>query len=162
MRIWIDADACPGAVSEIIFKAVFNRKVPATFVANKVIRIPESPLLAAVRVEAGPDVADAYIAEHAQPGDLVISQDIPLASELVTKKVSVISPYGTVFTEANMGNRLSNRDLMQDLRDAGLVTGGGPKPFGDREKRAFANAFDQALTRMIKDRDASAPDEPQP
>jgi uncharacterized protein YaiI (UPF0178 family) len=149
MKIWIDADACPGAVRDIILKAANRLVISTTFVANKPLFVPESAHLGFVRVSAGPDVVDQYIVEHAHSGDLVITQDIPLAAQLVTNGVVVISPHGTLFTENNMGERLASRNLMADLRDTGMVTG-GPKPFGEREKRAFANTFDQVLTRLLK------------
>jgi uncharacterized protein YaiI (UPF0178 family) len=148
MRIWIDADACPDAVKEIVIKAAIKREILAVFVANKDIWLPPSPQLSAVRVALGPDVVDQHIVLEAQSGDLAITQDIPLAAQLVPKGLVVISPYGTLFSSANIGDRLGVRDFMQDMRDAGLVTG-GPKPFGEKEKRQFANAFDQALTRLL-------------
>jgi uncharacterized protein YaiI (UPF0178 family) len=148
MRIWVDADACPGAIKEIVIKAAIKREILAVFVANKEIRLPPSPQLSAVRVALGPDVVDQHIVLAAQSGDLAITQDIPLAAQLVLKGLVVISPYGTLFSVDNIGDRLGVRDFMQDMRDAGLVTG-GPKPFGEKEKRQFANAFDQALTRLL-------------
>ncbi|HEY9687759.1 MAG TPA: YaiI/YqxD family protein [Coleofasciculaceae cyanobacterium] len=148
MRIWIDADACPGAIKEIVIKAALKREVLAVFVANKDIWLPPSPQLSAVRVALGPDVVDQHIVSECELGDLAITQDIPLAAQLVPRGLVVISPYGTLFSPANIGDRLATRDFMQDMRDAGLVTG-GPKPFGEREKRQFANAFDQALTRLL-------------
>jgi uncharacterized protein YaiI (UPF0178 family) len=148
MRIWIDADACPGAVKEIVIKAALKREIPAVFVANKDLWLPASPLLSAVRVELGADVVDRHIIAEAASGDLAITQDIPLAAQLVPMGLAVISPYGTLFSPENIGDRIGLRDFMQDMRDAGLVTG-GPKPFGDKEKRRFANAFDQTLTRLL-------------
>jgi uncharacterized protein YaiI (UPF0178 family) len=148
MRIWVDADACPGAIKEIVIKAAIKREVLTVFVANKDIWLPPSPQLSAVRVALGPDVVDRHIVAESQTGDLAITQDIPLAAQLVPKGLVVISPYGTLFSVDNIGDRLGVRDFMQDMRDAGLVTG-GPKPFGEKEKRQFANAFDQALTRLL-------------
>lgn len=149
MKIWVDADACPGAVKEIIIKAALKRGVPTVFVANKDIHLPVSPHLSTIRVALGPDVVDQHIVAHAQPEDLVISQDIPLAAELVNMGLTVMSPYGTLFTSSNIGERLSYRNFMHEMRDTGLITG-GPKPFTDKEKRQFANTFDQALTRLLK------------
>lgn len=148
MKIWVDADACPGAIKEIICRAALKREIETTFVANKDIALSASPYLSAVRVPLGPDVVDQYIVSMAQAGDLAISQDIPLAAQLVSMSVTVISPYGTLFTESNIGDRLSTRDFLQEMRDVGLVTG-GPKPFGEKEKRQFANMFDQALYRLL-------------
>ncbi|WP_373530975.1 YaiI/YqxD family protein [Vampirovibrio sp.] len=150
MKIWVDADACPGAVRDIILRAANRLVLHTTFVANKALCLPVAPHLYFVQVAAGPDVVDLYIIEQAQQGELVITQDIPLAAQLVNQGVTVISPHGTLFTDGNIGDRLASRNLMSDLRDTGMITG-GPKPFGEKEKRAFANAFDQTLTRLLKD-----------
>ncbi|MBS1991745.1 MAG: YaiI/YqxD family protein [Cyanobacteria bacterium SZAS LIN-3] len=147
MKIWVDADAAPGAVKDIVMAAAVKRAVEAIFVANKKLTFPESPLIKFIQVEVSPDAADYLIAADAVIGDLVITQDIPLAHALVTKGVVTISPRGVVFTPDNIGERLSVRDLMQGLRDTGEMTG-GPKQFGDKEKRAFASAFDRELTRL--------------
>ena len=149
MKIWVDADACPGAVREIVLKAANRLVVHTTFVANKALFLPQAEPLHFVQVSAGPDVVDFYIIEQATAGDLVITQDIPLAAQLVNQGVVVISPHGTLFTDGNIADRLASRNLMSDLRDTGMITG-GPKPFGEKEKRAFANAFDQALTRLLR------------
>lgn len=149
MKIWVDADACPGPVREIILRAANRLVIQTIFVANKSLFLPQAPHLSFVQVPLGPDVVDQHIVEHAQSGDLVITQDIPLAALLVPQGIIVISPHGTLFTDNNIGEWLASRNLMTDLRDIGLMTG-GPKPFGEKEKRAFANAFDQALTRLSK------------
>ncbi len=149
MKIWIDADACPGQIRDIILRACQRLKVSVTFVANKKLLMPESPLISVVHVEQGPDVADNYIVENAKANDLVVTQDIPLAAQLVPIGVSVISPRGDHYTEANISEHLSWRDLMTELRDGGSV-GGGPKPFDDKVKRAFANHFDAELNRLLR------------
>lgn len=149
MKLWIDADACPQAIKEMIIKAAQRLKLATVFVANKPIAVPQSEHFSFVQIAKGPDVADLYIVAQAMAGDLVITQDIPLAALLVEKGVWVINPHGVVFTESNIGERLANRNLMQELRSAGLVSG-GPKPFSDKDKRQFANAFDQLLTRLLK------------
>ena len=149
MKIWVDADACPGAVREIILRAAHRLVINTVFVANKPLFLPQAPHLSFVQVSLGPDVVDQHIIEHAQCGDLVITQDIPLASTLVAQGIVVISPHGTLFSDSNIGERLASRNLMTELRDFGLVTS-GPKPFGEKEKRAFANTFDQVLTRLLK------------
>jgi len=149
MKIWVDADAAPGAVKDIVMAAAVKRAVEAVFVANKKLTIPQSSLISFIQVEVSPDAADYLIAADSQVGDLVITQDIPLAHILVTKGVTTISPRGIIFTPDNIGERLSVRDLMQGLRDAGEITG-GPKQFGDKEKRAFASAFDKELTRLLR------------
>jgi uncharacterized protein YaiI (UPF0178 family) len=149
MKIWVDADACPGLIKEIICRAAVKRELDTVFVANKAIVLDPSPHLTTVRVPLGMDVVDQHIVAHAEAGDLVISQDIPLAAQLVPQGVAVISPHGTLFTPNNIGERLSSRNFMQDMRDSGFVTG-GPKPFGEKEKRQFANTFDQTLSRLLK------------
>jgi uncharacterized protein YaiI (UPF0178 family) len=149
MKIWIDADACPSAVRDIVTKAALRLSLPVAFVANKQLNIPANSLYSFHLVPAGPDLADAYIVEHAQPGDLVVSQDIPLAAALVPKGVVVIELRGTVFTPDNIGERLGVRDLLTELRDSGMI-GGGPAPFGDKEKQQFASAFDRELTKLIR------------
>jgi uncharacterized protein len=151
MKIWVDADACPGAVKDIVMSAAVKRTVEAVFVANKKLTFPTTPYISFQLVDLSPDAADQLIADNAQPGDLVITQDIPLAHILVTKGVSTISPRGIIFCLDNIGERLSVRDLMQELRDTGEMTG-GPKQFGDKEKRAFASAFDRELTRLLRSR----------
>ena len=149
VRIFVDADACPVVIKDIIMRASSSRKIETIFVANKVLLLPATAYLRQETVEAGLDKADAFIAEHAQVSDLVVTQDIPLAHQLVKKGVIAINPRGLVYTEDNIGERISMRDLMTDLRDAGEMTG-GPKPFGDKEKRAFASSFDRVLTQLIR------------
>ena len=149
MMIWVDADACPQAVKDVAIKAALRLKISIVFVANKALALPVSDLIASVVVPMGPDVADAYIIEHASKNDLVISQDIPLAAALVPREVVVIDPRGTLFDQDNIGDRLSVRDLMTSLRDSGAVTG-GPAPFGEKEKRQFASTFDRELTRLSR------------
>ncbi|MBI5175871.1 MAG: YaiI/YqxD family protein [Candidatus Obscuribacter sp.] len=149
MQIWIDADACPTAVRDIVMRAALRLKVSVVFVANKTVALPESALFRFQLVAAGPDQADLYIVEQAQPGDLVVSHDIPLAAALVPKGVVVIDPRGVVFDGNNIAERLAVRDLMHDLRDTGTITG-GPAPYSDKEKRRFASSFDRELTRLLR------------
>lgn len=149
MKLWIDADACPQAIKEIIIKAAQRLTLETIFVANKPLAVPRGDNFSFVQIQQGPDVADQYIVDQAMAGDLAITQDIPLAAQLVEKQVWVINPHGVLFTESNIGERLANRNLMQGLRDTGMITG-GPKPFSDKDKRQFANAFDQLLTRLLK------------
>ena len=149
MKIWVDADALPGAVKDIIVMAAHRRSVELTFVANALLTLPTSPLISFTQVDMTPDAADRLIAERAEIGDLVVTQDIPLASVLVQKGIVVISPRGDLFSEENIGERLAIRNLLQDVRDSGEVTG-GPKQFGDKEKRAFASTFDRELTKLLR------------
>jgi uncharacterized protein len=147
--LWIDADACPAAIQPIILRATSRLKLKAVFVANKPLNMGTSPYIETVQVGLGADVADHYIVEHVQAGDLVVTQDIPLAGQLVPMGLLVLNPHGVVFTPANIGERLATRNLMTDLRDTGMITG-GPKPFDPKAKEKFANALDKALTQLLK------------
>lgn len=149
MRIWIDADACPAPVKEIVLRAVQRVQVPVVFVSNQPLSLPRSPLVSTVLVGRGLDVADAHIAAEAQPGDLAVTHDIPLASALVKKGVVAIDPRGELFTEENIDERLSVRDFMYGLREAGAATG-GPKGFGPQDKQRFAATFDRELGRLVR------------
>lgn len=123
-------------------------RIPIVFVANKQLVLPESELISLVKVDAGADEADKYIQLNASPTDLVVTQDIPLAHSLVCAGTIVINPRGDVYTEDNIGDRISIRDLCQGLRETGEMTG-GPKQFGEKEKRAFAASFDRELTKLL-------------
>lgn len=149
MQIWVDADACPGPVRDIIVRAAVRLAISTVFVANKPLCLPESPYVSAVQVALGPDVVDAYIVEHASAMDLVVTQDIPLAALLVPRDITVITPRGTLYTPDNIAEALSQRDLLQGLRDAGEMLS-GPRPFDERLKRQFANHFDAELNRLIR------------
>ena len=146
MKLWIDGDACPRAVRDIVFRAAERLRIEAIVVANREARVPRSRYIRAIRVPKGFDVADRHIVEQVVAGDVVVTQDIPLAAELVPKGVHVISPHGETFTEENVGERLAMRDLLQGLRDQGAVLG-GPAPFGEADKRNLASALDRILTR---------------
>ncbi|AKU91129.1 YaiI/YqxD family protein [Vulgatibacter incomptus] len=149
MRIWIDADACPGPVKEIVVRAAIRLKVPVVFVANQPLNLPRSEFVSTVQVGRGLDVADAYIAAQAARGDLAVTQDIPLASQLVPKGVAVLDPRGELFTEENIEERLSVRDFMHELREGGVVTG-GPKGFGPQDRQRFAATLDRELDRLVR------------
>ena len=148
MRIWIDADAAPREVKELVFRAAKRLTIETVLVANQRLQTPPgNPLVTAVRVDGGADVADQYIAAHARAGDLVVTQDVPLAALLVPKQVAVLDPRGEEHTADTVGERLSVRDFMDQARLAGLVTG-GPPPYDGRAKQAFAAALDRVLTRL--------------
>jgi uncharacterized protein YaiI (UPF0178 family) len=150
MRLWIDADAAPQDVKAICYRTSDRLKLETILVANMRLQLPAGyTFLKSVRVEGGPDVADRYIAEHAEAGDVAITADIPLAALLVPKGVAVIDPRGEVYTEESIGERLSVRNFMEDLRSTGVQTG-GHGAYGPREKQAFANALDRALTRALQ------------
>lgn len=152
MKLWIDADAAPRDVKEICFRVSDRLSLDTVLVANQRIQLPLGyKFLSAVRVDGGPDVADLYIAEHAEAGDVAVTADIPLAALLVPKGVVVIDPRGDEYTEESIGERLSVRNFMDGLRSSGVETG-GHAPYGQKEKQAFANAIDRALTRAIRNR----------
>ncbi len=148
--VWVDADACPRAVKEILFRAAERRQVDVILVANSALGVPRTARVKAITVPKGFDAADDYILEEATPGDLVVTQDIPLGAALVEKGVAVTDPRGNELDAENARQRLSMRDMMDELRGAGAVTG-GPSAFGDREKQAFANTFDRMLTRLQRE-----------
>lgn len=150
MKLWIDADAAPRDVKEIVFRAAKRLEMETVLVANQRMQTPPGiPHVSAVRVEGGPDVADRYIADNAAPGDVAVTADIPLAAALVEKRVLVIDPRGEEYTPDNVAERLSVRDFMDGLRGSGVETGGA-RPYGQKEKQAFANALDRVLTRALR------------
>src|SRR5438045_368806 len=147
MKLWLDADATPREVKEICYRASERLKLQTVLVANMRLQLPVGyKHLEAVRVEGGPDVADLYIADHAAAGDVAITADIPLAALLVPKDVVVIDPRGDEYTTESIGERLSVRNFMDGLRSTGVETA-GHSAYGAKEKQAFANALDRALTR---------------
>ena len=145
-RIWVDADAAPRDVKEIIFRAALRLRIPTVLVANQRMPAPlNNPHVTAVWVQGGPDVADRHIADHAASGDVAITADIPLAAILVEKGLTVLDPRGEQYSEENVRERLSIRDFMESLRGSGVETGGA-RPWGARDKQAFAMALDRVLT----------------
>lgn len=147
MRIWVDADACPGVVKEILYRAVQRVGIPLTLVANQALGTPPSPLIRSVQVTRGFDEADNYIVAKAAPGDLVITADIPLAADAIAKGAHVINPRGEEYTTENIRQRLAMRDFMEQMRSTGEVSG-GPPPLGHKDRQAFANALDRLLARL--------------
>lgn len=150
MNIWVDADACPAVIKDILYRAAHRSQRPLTLVANQMLRTPPSPLIRAVQVPRGFDVADGYIVEHASAGDLVITADIPLASEALNKGALVLSPRGERYTADSISERLSIRDMMEELRSAGVDTG-GPAALSQADRRAFASALDQLLQKARRE-----------
>lgn len=148
MQIWVDADACPVVVKDILFRAAKRWQRPLTLVANQMLYTPPSPLIKAVQVPRGFDVADDYIVQHVSAGDLVVTGDIPLAAQLVEKEAHVLSPRGERFTADNIGERLSIRDMLEEMRGAGVETG-GPAAFSSSDQREFANALDRLMVKLI-------------
>lgn len=151
VKLWIDADACPRIIKEIVFRASERLQVPVCLVANKSMSKAHSRLVTSVLVGAEPDAADDYITENAVPEDLVITADIPLAARIVNNGGVAIDPRGELYTEDNIGERLSLRDLMQELRGVGLVQG-GPAQFSLTDRQRFASSLDRMLTRMVRER----------
>ena len=149
MTLWVDADACPGAVKELIVRSAIRLKISTIFVANKHISTPGSIYVSSCRIGMDPEAVDRYIIENARAGDVVVTQDIPLASILVSGDVVVMSPHGTLFTRENIGERLSIRNFMQDLRESGEITP-GPRAFSQKDKQRFADTLDRVLTRCVR------------
>ena len=147
MRIWIDADACPKMIKDFVYKVSRRLKVPVVLVANSRIRISRSNLVSLVVVGQDIDETDHHILENCAVGDLVVTADIPLASSLIDKGVVAINPRGTIYTPDNVKEALAMRNLMQELREEGTMTG-GPPPLGPRDRANFANAIDRELTRL--------------
>jgi uncharacterized protein YaiI (UPF0178 family) len=149
MRILIDADACPVTVKELLYKTSNRLEIEIIFVANQYMRIPVSDFMSSILVADGADIADDHIVEIMVAGDLVITADIPLADRVIKKNGVVLDPRGTFLTDENIGERLATRNLLDDLRTDGMITG-GPKPYGNKEKQEFANQLNKFLTKVLK------------
>lgn len=146
MHIWVDADACPGVIKEILYRAVQRTRIAMTLVANQPLKTPPSPLIRSIQVGAGFDVADNEIVARVQAGDLVITADIPLAADVIRKGALALNPRGELYTEQNISQRLSMRNFMDELRGSGVQTG-GPPVLHQRDRQAFANQLDTLLQR---------------
>ena len=149
MHIWVDADACPNVVKDVLFKASMRREIKMTLVANAYLSVPSSPLIDTIQVSAGFDEADNEIARLVQPGDLVITADIPLAAAIVDKGATGLNPRGELYTEDNVKGLLRMRNLMEELRSGGMVSG-GPAPIGPKDKQEFTNQLDRFLTKNTR------------
>ena len=149
MTLWIDADACPRPVRDIMLRAARRRELQLILVANSSLGLAPAPGVRQVVVPGGADVADLYIIEHALPGDLVVTADIPLADGLVTRNITAINPRGEVYDKGSIGERLAVRNLMDELRGAGLAGRSGPAPYSDKDKQSFANALDRLLAQGL-------------
>ena len=149
MHIWVDADACPKVIKEILYRVVERLQIPMTMVANKNLFIPKSPLIEMVTVAAGADIADAEIVERMMADDLVITADIPLAADVIAKGGHALNPRGTFYSEANVKQYLTMRNFMDNLRGSGVMTG-GPGAFSNSDRMAFANQLDRFLTSHLK------------
>jgi uncharacterized protein YaiI (UPF0178 family) len=146
MQIWVDADACPGEIKELLYRAAERVKIKLTLVANQSLRIPPSEYIETLLVRDGANVADRRIVELAAPGDLVVTADIPLAADVVAKGAAALDPRGQLYTEANIGDRLALRNMLDQLRGGGHI-GGGPPNFGPKDRQAFANQLDRWLVK---------------
>ncbi|AFL74808.1 YaiI/YqxD family protein [Thiocystis violascens] len=147
MHIWVDADACPRVIKDILFRAAERVGVRVTLVANQPMNLPPSRLIRAIQVAQGFDVADNEIVKRLEPGDLVITADIPLAAEVIAREAHALNPRGEIYTKDNIRERLNLRDFMDTLRATGVDTG-GPATLGARDRQAFANALDGFLARQ--------------
>ncbi len=145
-QIWVDADACPKVIKDILFRAANRVGIQVTMVANQTLPIPRSHHIRSIRVAAGFDIADNYIALHATAKDLVVTADIPLAAEVVAKGCLALDPRGDLYTEENIRQRLNMRDFMDTLRSSGVDTG-GPASFSQADRQAFANQLDRLLAK---------------
>jgi hypothetical protein len=149
MHIWVDADACPNVIKDILFRVAQKRELVLTLVANQFLQVPPSPFIRTIQVEAGFDVADNYIARHATAGDIVVTADIPLAADIVDKNAFGINPRGELYTIQNIRQKLAMRNFMEEMRSTGQASG-GPPPLDQRDRQAFANTLDRLLTRALK------------
>jgi uncharacterized protein YaiI (UPF0178 family) len=147
LRIWVDADACPAVIKDILYRVAERTAIPVTLVANQLMRVPPSRFIRAVQVAAGADVADREIVRLLAPGDLVITADIPLAADVLKKGGLALNPRGEFYTNENIGQMLSMRAFMEELRSGGVDTG-GPAPFNQADSRNFANQLDRHLAKL--------------
>ncbi len=147
MQIWVDADACPGPIKEILFRAAQRTGIALTLVANQPLRTPPAPHIRSMQVPGGFDVADRAIVDRVAEGDLVVTADIPLAAAVIERRAHALNPRGEFYTENNIRERLNMRDFMDELRGSGVMTG-GPAAFGPRDRQAFANQLDRFLAQQ--------------
>ena len=145
MKIWVDADACPKVVKEILYRVAERTEIPVTLVANSPLYLPTSSFINLIQVASGADIADDEIADKCEAGDLIITADIPLAARIVEKGAQALDPRGTIYDKNNIGQILSMRNFMDELRGSGVETG-GPSGFGQKEKFKFANALDKIIS----------------
>ncbi|MGK0501088.1 MAG: hypothetical protein ACJAYG_002742 [Oceanicoccus sp.] len=146
MHIWVDADACPNIIKDILYRAANRTGLPLTLVANQYLKVPAAPNIKTVQVEAGFDVADNHIAQAANPGDLVVTADIPLAADIVAKGAFGINPRGMLYNANNIKQALGMRNFMEEMRNTGQASG-GPPPLDAKDKQAFANTLDKLLAK---------------
>ncbi len=146
MKVWVDADACPGVIKDILYRAAERTAIEVVLVANQLIRVPPSPYIRAVQVPSGFDVADNEIVKRVEIGDLVVTADIPLAAEVIAKGGHALNPRGELYTTQNIRARLNMRDFMDTLRSSGIHTG-GPATLNQSDRKAFADSLDRLLSK---------------
>jgi uncharacterized protein YaiI (UPF0178 family) len=149
MDIWVDADACPVMIKDLLYRIAQRKNILITLVANKPLKVPKSDFIKFLLVGAGFDIADNEIVKQMKNGDLVITADIPLAAEVIEKGGLALNPRGELYTKSNIGSRLSTRDLMESLRSSGIETK-GPPPMNQKDKQLFTNAIDRLLAKLTK------------
>ena len=149
MEIWVDADACPVVIKEILFRAAIRTGIHTTLVANALLRVPPSPNIFAIQVGKGFDVADNFIVQALQAGDLVITADIPLAAQVIAKNAHALNPRGEMYSNANIAERLAMRNMMDELRSQGEEIG-GPATFNQADRQAFAARLDQFIAHYLR------------
>ncbi len=149
MKIWVDADACPRVIKDLLLRVSERQKVELVFVANHFLRLPVSDLVKAIQVNHGLDVADEEIVRQIEQGDLVVTADIPLAAAAIEKGAQALNPRGQFYSEANIAERLAMRNLMEELRGNGMVSG-GPGSFGVKDKERFANELNKFVTKALR------------
>ena len=154
LKIWVDADACPVVIKEILYRAAERAQVTTTLVANKLMRTPPSPYLRSIQVEAGFDVADNRIVQELTAGDLVITADIPLASEVIENNAHALNPRGEFYSKENIQEHLTMRNFMEELRASGVETS-GPSAFSSADRKAFAAQLDRFLAKHTASGDSS-------
>ena len=150
MQIWVDADACPNVIKEILFRVANKKKLITTFVANQYIKTPTSPFLKSMQVSSGFDEADDEIVRQSSAGDLVITADIPLAAELIEKGAYALNPRGEMYDKTNIKQRLQMRDMVEAMRNSAVEMSGGQAAFGQKDKQNFANALDRFVAKYHK------------
>jgi len=150
VQIWVDADACPNVIKEILFRVANKKKLIITFIANQYIKTPASPFLKSMQVSSGFDVADDEIVRQSGAGDLVITADIPLAAEVIEKGAYALNPRGEMYDKTNIKQRLQMRDMVEAMRNSAIEMSGGQAAFGQKEKQNFANALDRFVAKYHK------------
>ena len=149
MKIYVDADACPTLIKDILYRVSQRTQIEVILVANQTLSVPRIPTVRAIRVSCGFDVADNHIVALVERDDLVITADIPLAAEVIEKQAAALNPRGQMYTQSNIRARLNMRDFMDSMRSSGLQVGGGPPPLSQQDRMQFANALDRYIRRFL-------------